>query len=208
MKKLIFIALAALLSYNGIAQTKADIFSEMPITWLGLDFTQLKFIGNASQFADAGQMTSREMRNKYFPGWNQLFIKEEKKYNVAEAVDRNSVTYAVNVTDNTNDKSTAEYFTDNPGDFQHLTADKISSLVSKYDFKGNKGLGMMFFVEGMSKDKAEASIWVTFVNMDKKTVLLTKQMTEGAGGFGFNHYWAKSYLGALKDIDMKKWKKD
>ncbi len=207
MKKLLFLAVAALLAYNTYAQTKADIQGNMPITWLGLDFTQLKFIGSANQFKDAGQITDRDMRNKYFPGWNELFIKEQKKYNVADAVGRDNVTYATNVTDNANDKSTGTYFTDNAGDFQRLTADKISSMVSKYDFKGNKGLGLMFFVEGMSKDKAEASIWVTFVNMDKKTVLVTNQMNEGAGGFGFNHYWAKSFLGALQDIDVKKWSK-
>ena len=206
MKKILLLVLIAFLTYSGNAQTKSDIFGKTPITWLGLDFTQLKFIGTANQFKDAGQITDRDMRNKYFPGWNELFVKEEKKYNVADAVNRDNVTYAMNVTDNANSKSEAAYFTNNAGDYQLLTADKISSLVSKYDFKGNTGLGMLFFVEGMSKDKEEASMWVTFVNMGSKTVLLTKQVTEGAGGFGFRNYWAKSFASALKDMDLRKWK--
>jgi len=207
MKKIFLFLLAASLVYNANAQTKSDIFGNTPITWLGLDFTQLKFIGTANQFKDAGQITSNDMRNKYFPGWNELFVKEEKKYNVADAVNRDNVTYALAVTDNANNKSTGEYFTSSNGDYQLLTEDKISSLVSKYDFKGNTGLGMLFFVEGMSKDKDEASMWVTFVNMGSKTVLLTRQLTEGAGGIGFRNYWAKSFANALKDIDLKKWKK-
>ena len=146
------------------------------------------------------------MRSKYFPGWNNLFISEQKKYNVADAVDRDQVTYALDVTENANTRSNGDYFTENAGAYQLLNADKISSLVSKYDFKGKKGLGMLFFVEGMSKDKQEASMWVTFVNMDSKTVLLTKQVTATAGGFGFRNYWAKSFYNALKDMDLKKMK--
>jgi len=51
-------------------------------------------------------------------------------------------------------------------------------------------------------------MWVTFVDMNKKTVLFTKRLTEKSGGFGFRNYWAKTFNNALKDIDkdLKKWK--
>ena len=51
-------------------------------------------------------------------------------------------------------------------------------------------------------------MWVTFVDMNKKTVLFTKRLTEKSGGFGFRNYWAKIFFGALKDIgdNMKHWK--
>jgi hypothetical protein len=206
MKKLFLFVFIALNVNSGYGQTKSDIYGHAPITWLGVDFTQLKFIGSANQFKDAGQITDNDMRTKYFPGWNNLFVAEQKKYNVADAVNRDDVKYAIDVTETANSKSSGNYFTENAGDYQLLNADKISSLVSKYDFKGNTGLGMLFFVEGMSKDKAEASIWVTFVNMGSKTVLLTKQFSEAAGGFGFRNYWAKSFYNVLKDIDLKKMK--
>jgi hypothetical protein len=207
MKKVFFLLAIASVTLNSLAQTKSDIWGNTPITWLGLDFTQLKFIGSANQFKDAGTITASDMRNKYFPAWNNLFITEQKKYDVAGAVNRDNVSYATDVTDKANGASTSAYFTDNPDDYQLLSAEKISALISHYDFKGKTGLGLLFFVEGMSKDRVEASMWVTFVNMGSKTVLLTKQVTGAAGGFGFRNYWAKTFLNVLNDIDLKKWKK-
>ena len=166
----------------------------------------MRFIGSAAQFKDAGEISNRDMRVKYFPARNNLFIAEQKKFNVADAVDRNSVDYAIEITQNANDNSNGEYFTEKTGDYQLLTSDMISTLVSKYDFKGKTGLGLLFFVEGMSKDKEEASMWVTFVNMGAKQVLLTKQVTGSAGGFGFRNFWAKSFYNVLQDMDLKKWK--
>ncbi len=208
-KTLLFVLLAIGFSLNGNGQTKADIFGDAPITWLGLDFTHLKFIGNAAQFKDAGTITNGDMRSKYFPAWNNLFIAEQKKYDVAGAVHRDKVSYASDITQNANDKSTAEYFTEKADDYQLLNADMISTLVAGYDFKGKTGIGLLFFVEGMSKDKVEASMWVTFVDMGSKKVLLTNQMTGGSGGFGFRNYWAKSFYNVLGDMehDFKKWSK-
>lgn len=207
MKKIFLLIAIAFMASNGNAQTRSDIFGKTPITWLGLDFTQLKFVGSATQYKDAGVITSNDMRSKYFTAWNNLFVAEQKKYDVAGAVNRDNVTNAIDVTESANNKSKSEYFTDNSGDYQLLNEDKIASLVSHYDFKGKTGLGLLFFVEGMSKDKAEASMWVTFVNMGSKTVLLTRQETGSAGGFGFRNYWAKSFYEVLNDIDLKKWRK-
>ena len=209
MKKHILFLLAATFTMSGFAQTKSDIFGSVPITWLGLDFTHLKFIGGAAQFKDAGTITNGDMRIKYFPAWNNLFIAEQKKYDVAGAVHRDNVVYATEVTRDVNDKSTADYFTDKPEDYQILNPETIATLVAGYDFKGKTGIGLVLFVEGMSKDKVEASMWVTFVDMGSKKVLLTNRMTGGAGGFGFRNYWAKAFYNVLGDIehDFKKWSK-
>jgi hypothetical protein len=187
--------------------TKTDIFGSGQITWLGLDFTQAKFIGSAFQFKDAGEITNEEFRDKYAPAWNQLFINEAKKYNVAEAVNRVEVKYATDVTDKANSSIKDAVFTNNPDDYNKLSEDKISHLVKSYDFKGNKGIGLLFFVDGLSKVKEEANVWVTFVNLDNKTVLLTKNVKGKAGGFGFRNYWAGALNRILKDVksDFKKW---
>ena len=210
MKKIIVLAVAAFITVSGFAQ-KADLGnSSTPITFLGLDFSQLKFIGDAAQWKDAGSVTSETMKSKYFPAWNEIFIKEKPKYDVAGAVDRSSVEYALDVTESANDKiSNGDFFSKSSSDYKHISADNISSLVGKYDFKGKKGVGLMFFVESMDKDGKQASIWVTFVNMDSKKVIFTKRYDETAGGFGFSHYWAKTFFNALGDIkdDHKSWSK-
>ncbi|HTM65349.1 MAG TPA: hypothetical protein VL093_03455 [Flavipsychrobacter sp.] len=201
MKKLLLVLFALVFGTQGQAQTDVSkiINSDKEITWLGVDFTQLKFIGSATQWKDAGEITSSQLRDKYFPAWNNLFINEQKKYNVADAVNRAEVGYATEVTEKANNTIKGNLFTDDPDEYSHLTEQKVAQLVSKYDFKGKKGIGMMFFAESFSKGREEGAIWVTFVDMNAKKLLMTKRLTERAGGFGFKNYWAKTLFNALKD---------
>lgn len=209
MKNLLVLAWAALLSINVFAQKKEDVFNaDVPVTWLGLDFSQLKFIGDATQWQDAGEITNSQMRDKYFPSWNNLFVTEKDRYKVADAIRRTEVKYAIDVTEKANNSLKGNFFESDANKFQLLDEQKVASLVKKYDFKGNSGVGMMFFVEGMSKGRETASMWVTFVDMKSKTVLLTKRVETKSGGFGFRNYWAKPFLLALKTVksDWNDWK--
>lgn len=202
MKKLFLSLLTmAAITIAAFAQNKSDVFdANKEITWLGLDFSQLKFIGDANQWKDAGEVTNSQMRDKYFPGWNALFINEKERYKVADAINRTEVNYAIDVTEKSNNRLKGNFFESDGNMYQLLTEDKIKELVKKYDFLGNKGIGMMFFVEGMSKGREAASMWVTFVDMNTRTVLLTKRLEGKSGGFGFRNYWAKTFLLVLKDI--------
>jgi hypothetical protein len=65
---------------------------------------------------------------------------------------------------------------------------------------------MMYFVEGMDRGTGEEGIWVTFVDMKSKTVLLTKYESSKGQGSGFRNYWAKPLYVALKEMDLNKWK--
>lgn len=187
------------------AQTKADIFNgSAEITWLGIDFTQTKFIGSATQFKDAGEISSAEFRDKYIPSWNQLFINEQKKYDVAKAVKRTEVKYAMDVTEKANNGIKGDFFSNDPNDYKKLDEQKVASLVKNYNFQGKTGIGLMFFIDGMSKSKDEASGWITFVDMKSKKVLLTEYKTGKAGGFGFKNYWAKSFHNMLKSAEKMK----
>lgn len=176
------------------------------ITWLGLDFSQAKFIGPASQFKDVGEITNEEFRDKYTVSWNQLFIDEQKKFNVAEMLHRPDVKYALDVTAKANGNIKKEFFGSNPNDFKTLDEKKIGDLVSHYDFQGKTGTGVLIFVEGMSKGLGEAGGWVTMVDMKTKKVLQTTYKVGKAGGFGFRNYWAKSWANILKEAksDFKK----
>lgn len=208
MKNLFVFALATLLSINVFAQKKEDVFNaDVPVTWLGLDFSQLKFIGDATQWQDAGEITNSQMRDKYFPSWNSLFVTEKDRYKVADAIRRTEVKYAIDVTEKANNSLKGNFFESDANKFQLLDEQKVASLVKKYDFKGNSGVGMMFFVEGMSKGRETASMWVTFVDMKSKTVLFTQRVESKAGGFGFRNYWANTFRTALKEIksDWKNW---
>ena len=202
--------LIAVFQIAAFAQSKSDIFSDdTELTWLGLDFSEVHFIGTAAQWQDAGAITSTDLRDKYFVLWNEIFVDEKAKYDISKATNRTIVKYAVDVTATINAKSDKDYFVDDPGSFRHLDKEKIASMVKQYDYKGKKGLGMMFVVEGMHKEAKKASMWVVFVNMDTKTLLLAKQVEGAAGGFGFRNYWAKSFYNGLKEVEnnFDRWKK-
>ncbi|MBS1774069.1 MAG: hypothetical protein JST82_14515 [Bacteroidetes bacterium] len=211
MRKLMILLVAVLFSFVVNAQNKtSDVFdANVPITWLGLDFSQLHFIGDAAQWKDAGEITNSQMRDKYFPAWNTLFVNEKDRYKVADAVRRTEVSYAIDVTEKANNSLKGNFFESDGNLYQTLTAEKVAALVKKYDFKGNSGIGMMFIVEGMSKGREMASMWVTFVDMKTKTVLLTKRMEGKSGGFGFRNYWAKTFMNVTKSIkeDWRSWEK-
>ena len=189
------------------AQTKDDILNgEGEITWLGMDFTNAKFIGSATQFKDAGEVTNAEFRDKFIPGWNQLFVNEEKKYDVAKMVHRMEIKHGMEVTEKANSAIKKDFFSNNPDEYMTLDAGKVESIVKGYNFQGKTGIGLIFFIEGMSKAKDQASAWVAYVDMKSKKVLMSHHATGKSGGFGFKNYWAKAFYNILKDSDYKDWK--
>ncbi|HTD40079.1 MAG TPA: hypothetical protein VK671_05625 [Mucilaginibacter sp.] len=205
---LFFIAVNA---QSVLAQSKkADIFDEkVPITWLGVDYSQTKFIGSPTKGVSGnnGTVSNDEFRDVFILQWNYLFIDEMKKYDVAKAVHRASVKYAIDPVIKSNKAlTTKDFFSANPSDFKLINEATIADAVKKYDFQNNEGIGMMFFVEGMDKGIASEGIWVTFVDMKSKTVLLTSYQTAKPGGFGFRNYWAKPLFMVLKEMDLNKLK--
>ncbi len=205
MKKLTLLFAAIIFAFNTNAQIKADVFNAgTELTWLGLDFSQVHFIGSAAQWKDAGEVTNDQMRDKYFPAWNELFQKEPEKYDVAKATNRSSVKYALMVTEKANNSLKRDYFVDDANLYHSLDEAKVAALVKKYNFQGNKGMGLMFFVEGMSKGKEQSCAWATFVNMDTKEVLWTQRIVGKTGmAIGFRNYWANTFNNMLKDLKKK-----
>ena len=204
MKTLILYSLLLLAGMPAFAQKSNDVIhSKEPITWLGLDFTMTRFIGDAAQWKDAGRITANDISNKYAPAWNRLFINEPKKYDVAKYVNRPSVAYATEVTEHANAAVSDKFFSNDPADVSRLKESDIAAAVKKYDFKGKTGIGMLIFIEGMNKGSESAAGWVTFVDMGSRKVLQTRRATGDAGGFGFRNYWAKAFLDILKQADNR-----
>jgi len=201
MKRLLILA-ALLCSF---AATRAqDIFDpSQPVTWLGLDFSSLRFIKSDETITD------HELQEKYFPGWNELILNEPKKYDLAKAINHDVVENDIDAVTAANARSRNGFVSKVSTEFEHLEEADIRQMVKKYDLKGKSGIGLVFIVESMSKAREEASIWVTFINMGTREVLLTKPVAGKSGGFGFRNYWAGSVAKVLKALPdyMKKWKK-
>lgn len=212
MKKILFSLLFVISSVTLLkAQlSESSIFNtNETITWLGVDFSEVRFIGPASGWGEVSTKSPTEMRDNYFPAWNNLIVNEWKPFKIEESLHRAEVPYDIKAISKANEKSNRkEIFSESISDYQLLDESMVKSMVKKYDFDGKSGLGFVLVAEGMSKGKEEASYWATYVDMKTKSVLLTKRVTGKAGGFGFRNYWAGSIKNALKTIkkEYKSWK--
>lgn len=184
------------------AQSAKDIFSssETPITYLGIDFSNARLIGDAA--ADA-----YEIKTRIYSAINQVIINEPKKYDINKAFSKTTVNNDLGVTESQNKKAEIDSIKSfNKGDFTRFNAATIDELVKEYPFNGKKGIGLAFIVEGMSKTEEKAAIWVTFINMNNGKVLFTERMLGKSGGFGFRNYWARPIAEILEDIKKSKYK--
>jgi hypothetical protein len=204
--KLIFLSLLFWISntHSSFAQTAKNIFdAKTTVTYLGIDFTMAKFFGESADAID--------LRDRQFPSINNIVITQPERYNIAEALRRSKITNDLNQVNAHNRAiSFQQIKTLIPDDFMHLNTSDIDKLVSTYNFSGKTGIGVLFVVEGMSKLEKAANIFVTFINMTNKKVLLTERLKGNAGGFGISNYWARSIeevIKKIKDPKYTEWKK-
>lgn len=198
---LVIIALIGL-SQPLFSQTAKEIFnsSETPITYLGVDFTQAKLIGDAA--ADAVAFKSR-----HFSSINQVVVNEPKKYDIAKALQKSNVSTDINVTETVNSSIDADGFkSQNSADDKRLDAAAIQKVVKNYKLNGKKGIGLVFIMESMNKTAKTGSMYVTFIDMPSAKVLHTERLTGKAQGFGDRNYWAKTIYEVLEQIEKSKYK--
>ncbi len=204
-KKLYAVIFFIGLSQAVFAQRARDMFSpQTTITWLGIDFSQARFIGDYNKFR-----TEADAR-RLMEALNELMIIEKAKYDVGKMLLKQNVYLKLEVTKDHNKTIDVDaLLADSLKSHDHLVIDNIKEIVSQYDFEGNTGIGLMYNVETFNKTKSEALIWVTFINMDMKEVLFSEKLAQEPGGFGLRNFWA----GAIDDMmnrvrkkEMKIWK--
>lgn len=209
MKRFLLTIVVIVSSIFAYGYKTSDMFNyDIPIAWVGLDFSHMHFIGQASQMHGANQFTSEDILTKYIPAWNDLFVNERDKYNVAEAVHHREVQYVTEITGSVNKRITRSFFTPT---LEPLSENTITKLISAYDFKGYDGIGLLFFIDSMNKEREEVTMWVTFVDMSTKKVLMTKYMKGIArGGMGFRNHWAWAFYKVVEDMNhyWRKWKRE
>ncbi|NML41626.1 hypothetical protein HHL17_30860 [Chitinophaga sp. G-6-1-13] len=171
--------------------------TDSSFTWLGVDFTQARLLGDAAA-SDV---------NRHFTGINDVIRNEPKKYDVKGAFHRSSVQFDLSETNARNaDVNVDKMKSENEADYSRLKPEDITKLVKGYKFGDKKGIGVLFVMEAMSKTEKEAAMYVTVVDMGSRNVLMTERMTGKAQGFGFRNYWAYTVHKVLEHIDYKKLK--
>jgi len=184
---------------NIFAQAFKDIFDpQVPITYLGIDFTHVKVFGH--QDSEVKDLVDRQ-----FSAINQVVLNEPKKYDLKKAFKRDSIPNDLTFVTEKNKTivDTAIASKDLTNVF-HLSNGDVASIVKGYNFGGKTGIGFLFIMESINKKDERGSMYCTFIDMATSKVLLTERLTEKPGGFGLRNYWAKSIYEAIDDIKDKK----
>lgn len=189
----------SMMTMTANAQTLKNFLDnkDSSFTWLGVDFTQAKLIGDAAAKTDA--IVDHELT-----ALNQVIVNEQKKYDVPGAFHRDSYKTSIGIVNKRNENINGDAMkSDDSEDFERLKAEDITKLVKSYDFAGKHGVGALIVMEGMSKTSKSASMWVTLVDMDRKNVLMTERYI-GKGqkwSFAWRNYWLATIKSVLDDVD-------
>lgn len=202
MKKVLLFGILLFTSVSLFAQnTMSDLFNgKAKVVFLGLDFTQAKYIGSAG-FTDPSAI-----QNQHMVSWNNLIVAEPKKFSLQKVLKVSDDKYASKVGDMIKHNKSANV-EDNiiDGEYQITEAD-VKKSVAKYSLSEKDGIGVVYVVESLSKTAERMAAWVTFIDLDTQKVLFTEKVEGKAGGFGFRNYWAGAVAKVNDNIGSKYYK--
>lgn len=170
--------------------------AKMPVTWLGLDFTNAKFIGSTAEFG------TPEKSGELMAAWNSLLSKEHAKFDVGRYFRKREVNLDFALTSNKN-KSLDFASKIASGEANELSKSDIEEIIGAYDFTGRTGLGLMFNVESFNREKVKSAIWITFIDLNTGEVIFTERRIGRPSGIGVRNFWGNSVLNMMQGISRK-----
>lgn len=205
MKKHIFIIplLVLLLGQMAYAQlTMKDLVKGEPdVVFLGLDFTQARFVGSY------GFDNPYTIENHYLEEWNKLMLREFQKYNMHEALRVNYYHYSANFDHHielNKRVNIKEVITNQP---YRMDLKLVKKTVETYQLENMKGIGVSFIVESFDKNLGLGSIWVTFIDLSTGDFIYSELIRGEANGVGFRNYWARSVYEVINKVKRDKYTK-
>lgn len=206
MKTIALIVAVAISSFASHAQTMKELVngSDHKVTWLGIDYSHVKLIGDFNQFAEAGASGPKLIKDKYFSGWNELIVKEYKKYDLQGAFRKDSVYFKLGAINKINAATSVENM--EAESEPNYSIDDIKSFVKNYDYNVSEGFGVLLVCEYMNKLTQKAKYHILIYNLSSDEIIHTEEFTGVAGGFGLRSYWAKPYFEAINQIKAKRFK--
>jgi hypothetical protein len=209
MKKAIFITLCSFTSLC-FSQTTSDIFngSDYEYTYLGIDYSHAKFVGEFSQIAASGTKGVVAIKDDYFTGWNNVVNNERDKYSLKDALRKDQINYALDDIRQINESTVVEEM---EGSIVRFSKDDIQGFINNSNYSVAKGIGIMFFAEYLDKNSVEACFHFVIISMESKEILIHERMTNSPGGFGLRNYWIRPVYLSIEKIRMslyKRWKKE
>lgn len=201
IKKVILFLILNISCFYLYSQNPSDICGNKMV-WFGLDFSKAVFVGSS------GFTNPIEIKNKFFPAWNDVIIIEKEKFNLEKFFRKTDVTYDLSTIEERNkmpDPDKMVTYNNN-----ELKESDISAIISEYKTNEKEGLGLVLIVENFNKLENKAYVFVTFFDIPTKKVLLTKRLTGKPVGIALRNYWTGAIYNIFKQIDNSRftdWKK-
>lgn len=195
MKNLLIIMLLSFTLSSSAQKVMSKVFDgKTKIVFLGLDFTQAKFIGK-----DAFQDTYK-LKTYYLANWNIMLEEEYQKYNLP--------LLALNANSYLTETSDLILLNDEIEDIDNriingsysITENEVKKSLKDYKLTQKDGVGVSLVVESFNHPLEKAVYWVTFINLNNGSLLYTERMEAKANGFGTRNFWAGSIADIIKQI--------
>ncbi len=190
--------LSALMSLQSSAQKAKDVFNaDTPMTFLGIDFTQVRIIGETNNQA-------WEIRDKFFPAINGVLVNEQKKFDLRKTFQKGDIYYNLDPVMDKNAKAKLEGMVSmNFSDEPRMDEKDIAEIAKGYKINGKKGVGLVIIMETMNKTQTRATMHFTFLDMASGKVLFTDKVSGKPKGFGFRNFWAGAVYDVLGQIQKQ-----
>src|ERR1041385_5603858 len=204
MKKML-LGLFIVGSFYAQAQSAGDLFAPgTKITWLGVDFSHVKLIGDFNTFKDAGAKSMADIKKTYFPSWNGVVLKEREKYDLKKMLRKDDITYSTEMITAINEQTPTENMEGKAS--PNYSTDDVQKFVETYKPTDADGIGIVFIAESMDKNAESGTYHFVAFSLKSKKVLIQERIQGKAGGFGLRNYWARSIFEVMQEITKKNYK--
>lgn len=205
--KLLWINFCLIITYSSYGQDAREFFTslEADVEFVGLDFSQAKMVGLRTKHVPD------KIGTNYFKAWNDLLIKEHRKYDVNRAFMKRSMDYNFEIVHALNKKlKPTDLLTDlSP---QSFSTKKLQQIVNCYDIKAMKSqYGLSFIVHSLNQFREKSYVYIVVFNVSTGKILFSAQVSGNVGGFGFRNYWARTIYNILenvRDYKFREWKEE
>ncbi len=165
------------------------------LTWLGVDFTQAKFIGKE------GFVSSETSMLVLINEWNDIIVKEPKKYDLLRffhtstlKIDDRPVYLRNSIID------TSKLVIDNPHTIENKHIQVVVDELVGLD-NPDGGIGIVLIVESFSKLEHIGRGYLIFFDPSTKSIIYSKKLEAAPSGSGLRNYWANSIYGMLEQSE-------
>lgn len=189
-----------LASHVASAQTLKEFFnsSEVPLTYLGIDYTRTKVFNETPPASD--------WKEKHFPSMVQASVNDTTKFDFKKAFQKTNVIYDTKTATARNAKIDADkVIGESSSEEVKLSKSDIDGIASAYK-TGKKEIGLLFIVENIDKKKVEESLHVALIDLSTGKVLITERFTEKPAGFGIRNYWVRPARNVVESIQKSRYK--